>query len=201
MKLCYVTDRKALPGRPEEQTSLLLEKIADAARAGVHWIQIREKDLEASPLLRLVEVAKLRAGPDCRILVNDRLDVALAAQAHGVHLGEQSLPLPDAKRFARERKAPTEFLFGISAHSLESVQKAEADGADYVIFGPIFSTPSKQAYGRPLGLAQLAAATRAVSLPVLAIGGITKENTGECIQAGAAGIAAIRLFQGDSASP
>jgi len=199
MKLCYVTDRKALPGPPEAQIRLLLERIDSAARAGVDWIQIREKELQARQLLMLVQEAKHRAGATCRIFVNDRLDVALAAGADGVHLGERSLPVADVKRFLKERGVAGEFLVGVSTHSVRAVQEAEANGADHVYFGPVFATPSKLAYGPPQGVEQLAAACRAASIPVVAIGGITTENARECVVARAAGIAAIRLFQEVSA--
>jgi len=195
MKLCYVTDRKALPGPPEAQIRLLLERIDSAARAGVDWIQIREKELEARQLLMLVQEAKHRAGATCRIFVNDRLDVTLAAGADGVHLAERSLPVTDVKRFLKERGVAGEFLVGVSTHSVKAVQEAEANGAHYVFWGPVFATPSKLAYGPPQGLERLAQACRAASIPVIGIGGITVENAHECVAAGAAGIAAIRLFQ------
>jgi len=195
MTLCYVTDRKALPGPPEEQMRLLLEKIDGAARARVDWMQIREKDLDARRLAALVEEAKSRAGRGCRVLVNDRLDVALLAGADGAHLGERSLPLVEACRFVRERSVGKPFLLGVSTHGVKFVQEAQANGADYAIFGPVFATPSKLQYGPPKGLEQLAAACKSVSIPVLAIGGISLENARDCVEAGAAGIAAIRLFQ------
>jgi thiamine-phosphate pyrophosphorylase len=195
MKLCYVTNRKALAGTPEEQMRLLLEKIENAARAGVDWIQIREKDLDARRLTALVQEAKRRAGAACRILVNDRLDVALAAGADGVHLGESSLPVAEARRCLREHAEGRQFLLGVSTHAVKSVQEAEANGADYAIFGPVFAAPSKLKYGPPRGLEELGAACGSVSIPVIAIGGITLQNARECVEAGATGIAAIRLFQ------
>jgi thiamine-phosphate pyrophosphorylase len=194
MKLCYVTDRKALPGTPEEQIRSLVQKVRNAQRAGVDWIQIREKDLDARSLYALVREVMPGRFSKQLILVNDRLDVALAAGAYGVHLGEESLRVADARQFW-ERTYVDGFLFGVSAHSVEAVEQAEADGADYVIFGPVFATPSKLAYGLPHGLQQLAAACRSVSIPVLAIGGITVENALQCAEAGAAGVAAVRLFQ------
>ena len=201
MKLCYVTDRRAMPGTPEAQIRLLLEKIESAARAGVDWIQIREKDLDARRLAALVQQAKSRVGRTCQILVNDRLDVALAAGADGVHLGENSLPVAEVRRYLREHtKGRRQFSLGVSTHALQSAQEAEANGADYAIFGPVFATPSKLQYGPPRGLKELAAACKLVSIPVVAIGGITLRNAHECAEAGAAGIAAIRLFQdGDTA--
>lgn len=195
MKLCYVTDRKTLAGPPEGQAKGLLRTIERVSESGVDWIQIREKDLRGGELARLAGEARRSAPADLRILLNDRLDVALAAGADGVHLGEQSLPAKEAKRLATERKGAAQFMVGVSAHSLRSVAEAQASGADYVLFGPVFPTPSKLAYGRPQGVERLAAACQAVSIPVLAIGGITVENARECLLAGAAGIAAIRLFQ------
>jgi thiamine-phosphate pyrophosphorylase len=195
LKLCYVTDRKTLAGSAEDQKRLLLEKIDCAACAGVDWIQIREKDLSGRELMSLICEAVKRVPSHCRILVNDRLDVAIAADAAGVHLGEQSIPAAQAKRLANERKGAREFLVGVSAHSLQSVREAEQNGADYVIFGPVFATPSKIGFGEPQGLKKLEYACRSVSVPVMAIGGITLENARECAAAGAAGIAAIRLFR------
>jgi thiamine-phosphate pyrophosphorylase len=193
-----VTDRKALSGSREEQTRLLLEKIESVARAGVDWIQIREKDLRGRELVALVGEAVRRVPRSCRILVNDRSDVAILAGAGGVHLGEQSVPVEDANRFVREKNAGRDFLVGMSTHSLESAQTAEGGGADYIIFGPVFVTPSKAAFGPPQGLDRLARACAGVSIPVIAIGGITLQNVGDCVRAGVSGIAAIRLFQDTS---
>jgi thiamine-phosphate pyrophosphorylase len=184
-----------LAGSAEDQKRLLLEEIDCAACAGVDWIQIREKDLSGRELMSLICEAVKRVPSHCRILVNDRLDVAIAADAAGVHLGEQSIPAAQAKRLANERKGAREFLVGVSAHSLQSVREAEQNGSDYVIFGPVFATPSKVTFGSPQGLNQLEQVCRSVSVPVLAIGGITLENARECAAAGAAGIAAIRLFR------
>lgn len=195
MKLYYVTDRKALPGTPEAQVRLLLEKIQEAGRAGVDWVQIREKDLPAGVLSDLVGEAKRRVADRCRILINDRLDVAIAAGADGVHLGERSLRVAHGKRFCAAHHHTGEFLVGVSTHSVEALQSAEASGADYAIFGPIFATPSKLAYALPQGVEKLQEACRCVRIPVVAIGGITVENAIECVSAGAAGVAGIRLFQ------
>jgi len=190
-----VTDRRALGGSAEAQTRLLLEKMENAARAGVDWIQIREKDLTGRELAALVDEALRRIARPCRILVNDRLDVAMAVGAGGVHLGEQSMPIEDARRFVKEKNCGGDFLVGVSAHSLEAAQAAERDGADYVIFGPVYETPSKAVYGPPQGLSRLSKVCESVCVPVIAIGGITTQNARECTAAGASGIAAIRLFQ------
>jgi thiamine-phosphate pyrophosphorylase len=175
--------------------NLLLERIEVAGRAGIDWIQVREKDLTGRELAALAQEALRRVPGSCRVLVNDRLDVAIAAGAGGVHLGERSIPVAEAKRIARERGLAAQFLVGVSTHSLEAVRAAADSGADYVIFGPVFATPSKTAYGPPQGLERLAEVCRSVSLPVMAIGGITTENARSCFASGAQGVAAIRVFQ------
>ncbi len=203
--LCYVTDRRSLPGvAPEAWFSALVQKIEQVASAGVHWVQIREKDLSARELAALTRqilwstaLSSKRRG--VRILVNDRLDVALAEHAGGVHLGEKSLPVQEAKRLVQssslQGSGSGDFLFGVSCHSLQAAQTAESSGADYVFFGPVFATPSKASFGAPQGLDRLAEVCRAVAIPVIAIGGITLENAACCQNSGAAGLAAIRLFQ------
>ena len=210
--LCYVTDRRSLQDASQKDLiEPLLAKIEAAAAAGVDWIQLREKDLpgrDSASLTReaLRRVAKeaSRARRASRILVNDRLDVALAQQAGGVHLGESSLPVQEAKRLLlaspSPKTLPPGFLVGVSCHSLEAAQSAATAGADYIFFGPVFATPSKAAYGTPQGLDRLAEVCASITIPVLAIGGITLENAPPCFSAGASGIAAIRLFQ-DSADP
>jgi thiamine-phosphate pyrophosphorylase len=195
--LCYVTDRRALGGRGIGELPALIQR---AVAAGIHWVQIREKDLPARELLALAREAVAAAqGSATRILVNDRLDVALAAGATGVHLGGHSLPVAEvaAWRRATESKAhvPAGFLIGASCHSQEAALEAERTGADYIFFGPVFATPSKAAFGSPQGITKLTEVCHSVCIPVIAIGGVAVENAAECYSAGAAGIAAIRLFQ------
>ena len=198
--LCYVTDRKSLPLATPDPLGALLERVEQAARAGVDWIQLREKDLEGRALFDLtakamaVAAAARSAEKRARILVNDRLDVAWAAGSAGLHLGETSLPVSEVVGW-RNRDGRADFLVGASCHSLEGAVQAAAAGADYVFFGPVFATPSKAVFGQPQGLQRLGEVCRAVSIPVLAIGGITQEKAGACLDSGAAGIAAIRLFQ------
>jgi len=129
------------------------------------------------------------------VIVNDRLDVALAAGAAGVHLGGGSMPAGEVVRWCRGGNAPAEFLVGVSCHSFEETREAEAAGANYAYFGPVFETPSKTPFGPPQGIARLAEVCRSVRLPVIAIGGVNEENGAECLRAGATGVAAIRLFQ------
>jgi thiamine-phosphate pyrophosphorylase len=199
MVLCYVTDRHLLP---ESSPSNLLHSIECAAAAGLDWIQIREKDLTARELATLtrnaisaVERAAHTGSVRPSIIVNDRIDVALATGAAGVHLSSASIPANDVVRWLRADKAPREFKVGVSCHSLAEARDAEAAGANYVFFGPIYETPSKTNFGRPQGIERLPEVCLRVSIPVFAIGGISESNACACVQAGAAGIAAIRLFQ------
>jgi thiamine-phosphate pyrophosphorylase len=201
--LCYVTNRRGFAATEcvETQRAFLL-KIEAAAAAGVDWIQIREKDLsgrDCALLTReaLQRAAKLQAGKTARtrIIVNDRLDVALTENADGAHLGEKSLPVAQARRLVVNRGERNDFVIGVSCHSLEAATGAERGGADYLFFGPVFATPSKVEFGAPQGLERLATVCREVSIPVLAIGGITLDNASACFASGASGIAAIRLFQ------
>jgi thiamine-phosphate pyrophosphorylase len=181
-----------IPDRSQIKSPTLDAFIAQAIAAGVDWVQIREKDLPARRLLALTEAAARQARQQgcTRVMVNDRLDVALAAQAHGVHLGTHSMPVNLVRRLA-----PREFVVGVSCHSLEEALAAETAGADYILLGPIFATPSKLRYGPPLGLARLREVTLRVSIPVLALGGITVDHIAACRENGAAGIAGIRIFQ------
>jgi thiamine-phosphate pyrophosphorylase len=205
--LCYVTDRNSLPvANSPGSIEALTRKIAEVAAAGVDWVQIREKDLTARELASLtqksIRVAASSSSP--RVLINDRLDVALAERAGGAHLGENSLPIGEAKQLIRSA-LPTQvqgesFLVGVSCHSVEAAKVAQGDGADYIFFGPVFATPSKERFGPPQGAERLEQVCRAVSIPVLAIGGIALENVAACLSAGAIGIAAIRLFQ-EAADP
>ena len=188
VQLYYITDRTQI------KSTSLRDYIGKAIRAGVEWVQIREKDLPARDLLALTEAAATEArgpgGGQTRVVVNDRLDVALAARAHGVHLGAHSMPAAVARRLA-----PHGLLVGVSCHSLGQAQEAQTAGADYILLGPIFETPSKLQYGPPLGIAMLREVTRQVSIPIFALGGITPERAGDCVENGATGIAGIRMFQ------
>lgn len=196
--LCYVTDRRALPTPGEMTRREEIVRIARAAiRAGVDWVQIREKDLPTQGLLEMTrQMVAAAEGSAAKILVNDRLDVALTAGTAGVHLGGESMPVAAARKLSTEVLGPGRaFLVGRSCHSLEEAEQTEHDGADYIFFGPVFVTPSKAQHGPPQGVERLAEACRAVRIPVIAIGGIDLGNAAECFRAGAAGIAAIRLFQ------
>ncbi len=184
-QLCYITDRRPLEPVP------LLPRILKAVQAGVDLVQVREKDLPTPALVELVKGAVEGAhGSSTRIVVNDRLDVALALDASGVHLGTQSIPAA-----AVRGRVAKDFLVGVSCHSLAEALAAEEAGADYLLLGPIFVTPSKATLGPPLGLEALQEVSQRVKIPVLALGGISVERVKLCLEAGAAGIAGIRMFQ------
>lgn len=173
-----------------ERDRALVDRIRAAARAGVHLVQIRQPDFEGRPLMRLVENALLAVrGTRARVLVNDRVDVALAAGAHGVHLRGDSVPAPRVRAVA-----PPAFVIGRSVHSPEEAERvAREGGLDYLICGTVFATSSKPGT-QTTGPAPLAAACARVPLPVVAIGGMTPAHLGVVAQSGAAGFAAINLF-------
>jgi thiamine-phosphate pyrophosphorylase len=182
----YITDRTQLRG-----IEPLIANIARQLESGVDYLQIREKDLSTREQFDLARRVLALPNPrSTRILINSRIDVALASGAHGAHLPSQSPP-PSRLRGI----VPTDFLFAVSCHSIEEVRAAQTGGASFVVFGPVFETPSKAGYGAPQGLQKLAEACRAVTIPVLALGGVGIENAPSCVEAGAAGIAAISLFQ------
>ncbi|MBI4464581.1 MAG: thiamine phosphate synthase [Acidobacteria bacterium] len=189
----YITARqqlKPLPGS-ENVEQALQEKVRAAFSARVDYVQVREKDLPARRLARLVE--ELRALPEkqsTRLLVNERLDIALGCGADGVHLPSDSLPVSQVRSRAGEGS-----IVGVSCHSEPDVAQAAAGGADYVLLGPVFETPSKPD-AHALGLVKLEEICRRFPIRVFALGGMDRGNAASCIRAGAAGVAGIRLFQG-----
>lgn len=179
--LYLVTDRQQTKGRP------LLELIEECLGAGVKAVQIREKDLSAAELLALARPLReqtRRVG--ARLFINDRVDVALTVEADGVQRGHTSLPVRLIRTIAGSR-----LLIGASVHSLEGAQAAELDGADFLVFGPVYDTPSKRPYGPPQGVEGLTRVVQSVSLPVFAIGGVTPGRVAEVSAAGAHGVAVI----------
>jgi thiamine-phosphate pyrophosphorylase len=187
--LYLVTDRHQTGGRP------LVALLAQAIGAGVRAIQLREKDLGTRELLALCrELLSLARRSGARVLVNDRLDLVLAAGADGVHLRADSLPVSMARQLLGPHR-----LIGVSAHSVEEVARAQADGADFVVLGPIYETASKRQYGRAIGLGPLAEATQRSRIPIFAIGGVTASRVPELRKAGAAGAAVISAVLGADA--
>ncbi len=188
--LYLITDRMSLPAGRE-----LLPTLETALAAGVRAIQLREKDLPASKLLHLaLELRELTRRYGARLLINDRIDVALAVDACGVHLGGHSLPASIARKILGPEK-----LIGVSTHSLDEIQCAAEQGADFVTFGPVYATASKLPFGDPVGLNALQHACATSPLPLFALGGVTAERLGEIRAAGCKRVACIGAIQnGDS---
>jgi thiamine-phosphate pyrophosphorylase len=216
--LYYITDRAAFGGDEPTRRRRLLEKIAEATRAGVDYIQLREKDLPTRELELLAReaVGSVREETELRtenrelrthVLINSRTDIALATAVDGVHLRSNDISPEEVRKVwncspcgagtpARENQPPNP-LIAVSCHSIRQVAQAAKNAASFVVFAPVFEKPMSEKAGtpvRPAGLSLLAEACRA-NLPVLALGGVTLENAQSCLNAGAAGIAAIRLFQ------
>lgn len=185
--LCLITER-----RRWADEAAFFASVAAAAHAGVHLIQVREHDLEGRALASLVRrCVAVSRGSRARVLVNDRLDVALAAGAHGVHLRETSMAAPYVRAMT-----PAGFLIGRSVHSLEGARQAAAQGGlDYLAFGPVHPTASKPG-AAAAGLDALAAVAASTSLPLLALGGIDASAAGPIGRAGVAGMAAIGFWAG-----
>ncbi len=213
MLLYYITDRSAFPGDERARRHRLLDKIAEAARHGVDYIQLREKDLSARELESLSREAmriigdkkKLASGshqPATALLINSRTDVALATDAAGVHLTAHDVSPDDVRATWKLSKcgagtlarklSPQDPLIAVSCHSPQEVARA-ASHATFAVFAPVFEKEDAPQVS-PAGLDALRQACRS-NIPVLALGGITLQNAHSCVQAGAAGIAAIRLFQ------
>ena len=189
MLLCAISDRRKSPGGVVGWARALLD-------AGVDMLQIREKDLPAGELFRLTRaVLKLSNPRGTRILVNSRLDVALAAGAGGVHLPSNAIPAAVIRRVA-----PRDFKIGVSCHTLEEIRRAKGEGADFAVYGPVFDPISKSGGTKPTGLEGLRQACRAAEMPVFALGGIDVDKAKFCRQSGAAGVAGISLFLESGAS-
>ncbi len=185
-RLYLITDRRRIAG------ARLLDALDEAFRAGVRLAMLRERDLPAGELLEYArEAARLARRRGARLLVNDRVDVALLAGADGVHLRASSVPVAAARGLLGPGR-----LLGASVHTAGEARLAIAAGADFVLFGPVFETPDKTPFRPPQGLAPLAAAAHAARGPVFAVGGVTPERVAECLGAGAHGVAAIRGILG-----
>jgi len=182
--LCLVTDRHRLGPRADA----VVQHARAAVEAGIDLIQIRERDLDAAALAALVAlIVEAARGSSTRVVVNDRLDVAIAAGANGVHLRADSIPIADARRLA-----PDGFMVGRSVHTVEEARAAR--GADYLIAGTVFPSASKPGAAAWLGVDGLRAIAQVAASPVLAIGGATLDRLHELASTGAAGVAAIGMF-------
>ncbi|HEY5027618.1 MAG TPA: thiamine phosphate synthase [Candidatus Angelobacter sp.] len=197
LKLYYITDRLQFPGDRREREQRLLAKIAECAAAGIEYIQLREKDLEVRALEDLARKAmEAIGGSRTRLLINSRTDVALACGAQGVHLPANDLAASEVRSiFARAGKSDA--VIGVSAHSASEVALAEAHGASFAVFGSVYEKAGTTNRDGLEQLRRICDRTEAAQppMPVWAIGGITLENARQCAAVGAAGIAAIRLFQ------
>jgi thiamine-phosphate pyrophosphorylase len=181
-KLYLITDRKLFSGQC--QMYLALET---ALEAGVKLVQLREKDLSVRELLDVAGwVRELTREYGARLMINDRVDVALSIEADGVHLGQESMPAYAVRKITGDK-----FLIGISTHGLDEAVKAEEEGADFITLGPVYKTPSKLRYGDPIGIRTLRKVKTRVSIPVFAIGGIKPAKAKEVRDAGADGVAMI----------
>ena len=184
--LYLVTDRSALPA------TSLQDAVESCLAAGLKAVQLREKDLPVRDLLGLAHALRdstRRHG--ARLLINDRADVALAVGADGVQRAGTSLPVSALRAIS-----PPGFLIGASVHAVDEARTAESDGADFLLFGPVYDTPSKRRYGAPQGIAALERVTSAVGKPVFGVGGVTPARVAEVVRAGAAGVAVIGAILG-----
>ncbi len=185
-RLLVVTDRHQTNGRP------LVPLLQQVLTAGAPAIQLRERDLSARELVTLArEVQTVMGSSTSQLLINDRIDVALALEGVGVHLRSNSLPLSVARRMLGAQR-----LLGSSVHSVEEGLLAESQGADYLVLGPIYETPSKQMFGPPLGIHTLEKACTLVRIPIIGIGGVTAARAREMRRAGAFGAAVITAILG-----
>jgi len=180
-RVYLITDRRQAPGGD------ILRAVEGALDGGIRAVQLREKDLPGKELYLLAgRMRELTARHGARLLINDRVDVALAVGADGVHLGVSSLPASAARTLLGE-----EALIGCSTHGARELREAATQGADFATFGPVYPTPSKAVYGPPVGVTAFCEACRGTAIPVFALGGVGPHNAGEAMEAGAFGIALI----------
>src|SRR6185436_12108426 len=196
MLLYYITDRSQFSGDADSRRAQLLATVSHAARCGVDYIQLREKDLSDLELLarEIVQLRTENSKLNTGVLINTRTDIALACGANGVHLRSDDISPAEVRAIWSHSGAGTRATIGVSCHTRAEVAHAAEEGADFAVFGPVFEKYKPGGSTRPTGLEVLHEACQE-RIPVIALGGVTLENASVCIQAGAAGIAGIRLFQ------
>lgn len=189
-RLYLITDRKLVP-----HPSSLVPAVKKALKAGVKAVQLRERDLSTRELLKLAyKMRDLTNKYGAKLFINDRVDVALAVKADGVHLTQKSIPADAVRKAVHASR----FLIGVSTHSLKEAKKAERAGADFITIGPIYRTPSKLKYGKPLGVNVLKKVSSKLNIQVFAIGGVKAKKINELSNAGAYGVAVIsEIFRAD----
>lgn len=179
--LYLITDRKQTRGRDLRQV------VEEALRGGVRSVQLREKDMSARELYELAyDLRKLTSSYGAKLFINDRVDIAQAVNADGVHLGGESLPVYRVRKLLGDQK-----LIGVSCHNQVSAVSAQEKGADFITFGPVYHTPSKASYGPPVGVEKLSKVAGPLRIPVFALGGIKGDRLPEVLQAGAFGVGVI----------
>lgn len=185
-RLYLITDRNQTGGRP------LIDVVKEALDGGVKAVQLREKDLPIRELLRLAEeMRKITKEAGAMLFINGRIDAAMAVEADGIHLGQTDLPVDVVRKIVGNR-----FMIGVSTHNLNEAKEAEAGGADFITFGPVYETPLKLKYGRPVGAEALKRVKSGISIPVYAIGGIKSGNIEQVLGTGADGVALISAIIG-----
>ncbi len=182
-KLYLITDRKLITHH-----SSLITAVRKALQGGIKAVQLREKDLDTRPLLKLAyKMRKLTKEYKAQLFINDRFDIGLAVGADGVHLTQNSIPVSKVRETVKKK-----LLIGVSTHSLKEAKEADNGGADFITFGPVYRTPAKRKYGNPVGIDALNQVCRKISIPVFAIGGINSKRINHIRESGAYGVAMIR---------
>ncbi|MDI6743891.1 MAG: thiamine phosphate synthase [Thermodesulfovibrionales bacterium] len=189
-KLYLITDRKLVTRHLS-----LVTVVGKALKGGIKAVQLREKDLGTRELLDMAyKMRELTNKYEAKLFINDRIDIALSVEADGVHLGQNSIPAHAVRKVVHASRIThhaSRFLIGVSTHTIEEAREAEKSGADFITFGPIYSTPSKLKYGKPIGADIIRKAKAEISIPVFAIGGIKQDRIKEVMDAGADGVALI----------
>jgi len=187
-RVYLITDRNI------DREGNIFENVRRAIGAGIRAVQLREKDLEIVELIDYAyELRKITDHYSAKLIINERVDVALAVGADGVHTGYSGIPVRAVRKIV-----PVEFMVGVSTHGIEEAIKAEEDGADFITCGPVFDTPSKRKYGAPTGVDRLKEVVNRVDIPVFALGGIKESNIAEVMGAGAYGVSMISAILASS---